>query len=253
MKYLAKIAYIGTDFCGFQVQPSKRTVMGTLSESLTRLFGVEPKITGCSRTDSGVHALGFCVSIESDNASVPPDKLPMAAIPFLPDDLSILEAIEIPPDFHVRYDVESKTYLYRIYNSRVPHPMEQNRSWFLPYILSDDAFLRMQEGAKAFVGKHDFSAFMAEGSDVIDTVRTVKALDITKEENVISIRICADGFLYNMVRIIVGTLVEHALGRRGFDDLSQIISSKKRENAGMTAPASGLYLETVLYKNGFSF
>ncbi len=253
MKYLAKIAYVGTDFCGFQVQPQKRTVMGVLSESLTRLFGETPKITGCSRTDSGVHALGFCVTIESNVATIPPSKLPLAAIPYLPTDLSILSAMEVSSDFHVRYDVESKTYLYRIHNSKVPNPMEYNRAWFLPHIIDEEAFARMQTGAKMFIGTYDFSAFMAEGSDVVDTVRTIKSLVIDREEDIISIQICADGFLYNMVRIIVGTLVEYALRRKGYDDIQNIIASKKRENAGMTAPPEGLYLKTVVYKNGISF
>ena len=253
MKYLAKIAYIGTDFCGFQVQPQKRTVMGTLSDALTQLFGETPKITGCSRTDSGVHALGFCATIECECASVPPQKLPMAAIPYMPSDLSILSAVEVGDDFHVRYDVKEKTYLYRIYNSRVPHPMEHNRSWFLPHIIDDDAFLRMQEGAKDFIGTHDFCAFMSEGSDVSDTVRTVKSVSVERDENVICVRVCADGFLYNMVRIIVGTLVEYALSRKGMNNISDIINSLNRQNAGMTAPPEGLYLETVVYKNGFSF
>ena len=253
MKYLAKIAYDGSMFCGFQVQPEKRTVMGVLSTSLTNLFGKEPRITGCSRTDSGVHALGFCVTIESDCASIPPSKLPLASIPYLPEDLSILECVEVAETFHVRYDVESKTYLYRIYNSRVPHPMEQHRSWFLPQIIDDLALERMKQGAKYLVGTHDFCSFMAEGSDVIDTVRTIKFVDIQKDNHLIHIRICADGFLYNMVRIIVGTLVEYALGRKKIDNIEKIILSKNRENAGLTAPAEGLYLETVVYKNGFSF
>ena len=118
--------------------------------------------------------------------------------------------------------------------------------------LSDD-FLRMKNGAQAFLGTHDFSAFMAEGSDVTDTVRTIYSVEVEKEGNVISVRICADGFLYNMVRIIVGTLVEYALRRKGISDISSIILSKQRENAGMTAPPEGLYLESVIYKNGFSF
>ena len=253
MKYLAKIAYIGTNFCGFQVQPGKRTVMGTLSECLTQMLGQTPKITGCSRTDSGVHALGFCVTIECPTATIPADKLPLASIPYLPPDLSILSAILVEDSFHVRYDVENKTYVYRIYNSRVPHPMEYNRSWFLPHIIKEEDFMRMCRGSKAFLGTHDFSAFMSEGSDVTDTVRTIHSIEVEKSEDIISIRICADGFLYNMVRIIVGTLVEFALSRNGISDISEIILSKKRDNAGMTAPPEGLYLETVVYKNGFSF
>ena len=253
MKYLAKIAYIGTAFSGFQVQPRERTVMGTLSESLTNLFGAEPVIKGCSRTDSGVHATGFCVSIECDGVHIPPEKLPLAAIPFLPEDISILEAIAVDDGFHVRYDVRSKTYLYRIYNKRVPHPMEYKRSWFLPQIISEDGFLRMVNSSRDLIGRHDFSSFMAEGSDVSDTVRTIESVEISRDGDIINVRITADGFLYNMVRIIVGTLVDIALDRKSISSIAKVIDSKNRASAGMTAPAEGLYLETVVYKNGFSF
>lgn len=253
MKYLAKIAYIGTGFSGFQVQPNERTVMGTLSESLRALFGKDPIIKGCSRTDSGVHATGFCVTIECEGVNIPPDKLALAAIPYLPEDLSILEAVEVDKSFHVRYDVKSKTYLYRIYNCRVPHPLEHKRAWFLPQIISDDGFHKMCELSRELIGMHDFSSFMAEGSDVTDTVRTIEDVKISREDNVISIRVTADGFLYNMVRIIVGTLVDLALNRKGIHSILNIIESKNRANAGMTAPPEGLYLETVVYKNGFSF
>ena len=253
MKYLAKIAYVGTAFSGFQVQPQERTVMGTLSESLSRLFGKAPIIKGCSRTDSGVHATGFCVSIECDSTNIPPEKLALAAIPYLPDDLSILDALAVDESFHVRYDVRSKTYLYRIYNCRVPHPMEYKRSWFLPQIISEQGLARMKELSCELLGTHDFSSFMAEGSDVSDTVRTIEEVDVFREGNVICVRITADGFLYNMVRIIVGTLVDLALNRKCNMSISDIIDAKNRAVAGMTAPPEGLYLQTVVYKNGFSF
>ena len=253
MKYLAKIAYIGTEFSGFQVQPYERTVMGVLSESLTALFGKKPVIKGCSRTDSGVHATGFCVTISCDGVNIPPEKLSLAAIPYLPQDLSILDAIEVDESFHVRYDVKSKTYLYRIYNQRVPHPMEHKRCWFLPQLISDEGFAKMQSCSRELLGRHDFATFMAEGSDVTDTVRTIENIEISRNGDVISIRITADGFLYNMVRIIVGTLVDIALNRKNIPSLSKVIDKKNRASAGMTAPAEGLYLETVVYKNGFSF
>ena len=253
MKYLARIAYIGTEFSGFQIQPKERTVMGTLSSALALLFGAEPTIKGCSRTDSGVHATGFCVTIECDKTNIPPERLALAAIPYMPNDLSIMEAIEVDDSFHVRYDVKTKTYLYRIYNSRTPHPMEYKRAWFLPQLISEEGIDVMRVVSRDLIGTHDFSSFMAEGSDVVSTVRTIEDINIEKNNNVICIRIRADGFLYNMVRIIVGTLVDMALNRKCTHTMKEILESKNRALAGMTAPAEGLYLEKIVYKNGFSF
>ncbi len=247
MKYFAKIKYLGTDFHGFQVQPDKRTVQGELSRALHEAVGYPCRVTGCSRTDSGVHANEFCVSIECENSTVPPEKLPVAVSRFMPVDLSLYFAEEATSDFHPRYDVVSKEYLYRIRNARVFDPFEFGRAWFLPRPINEDAVEKMREAAKHFIGKHDFSAFMAEGSDIDDRERTVFYLNVSKSEDLIEIRICADGFLYNMVRIIVGTLTEVAYGRIAPERIHEIILSKDRSLAGMTAPAQGLYLNKVNY------
>ena len=253
MKYLAKVSYLGTDFNGFQVQPNLRTVHGEFERAMKELFRAPLIVKGCSRTDAGVHANGCCITVECDTASIPPHKLPLAAIPFLPPDISILDAVAVDSDFHVRYDVYEKEYLYRIRNARVPSPFEHCRSWFLPQIISETGLENMRQAAAQLVGKHDFCAFMSEGSDVTDTVREVHFLTVEKKEDIIEIRIGADGYLYNMVRIIVGTLVEVALGRRDPMDISSVLLSRERAKAGMTAPACGLYLDRVKYKNGFSF
>ena len=247
MKYLVKVKYLGTDFHGFQVQPDKRTVQGELNTALDLTFGVPCRVTGCSRTDAGVHANEFVLTVENDGGTVPPEKLPLAAARFLPPDLSIFYAEICSSEFHPRYDAKSKEYLYRIYNRKVMDPFEYGRAWFLPRLISDAGIEQMRAAAKYIIGKHDFLAFMSEGSDAVDTVRDVKKLSIARNGDVIEVKISADGFLYNMVRIIVGTLSEVAFGRFTPEDVKKIIESKNRSNAGPTAPPEGLYLNKVNY------
>ena len=247
MRYFAKIRYLGTNFHGFQVQPEKRTVQSALTEGLLEALGLPCKVTGCSRTDAGVHANEFCALIECEGATVPPEKLPVAVSRYLPNDLSLYYAEEAKEGFHPRYDVVSKEYLYKIKNARVYDPFFFERAWFVPREINDEAIEKMRLAASYIIGKHDFSCFMAEGSDVTDTVRTVFSLDISKSGDLIEIRISADGFLYNMVRIIVGTLTEVAFGRINPTEIPEIINSCDRKNAGMTAPPFGLYLNKVNY------
>lgn len=247
MKYFAKIKYLGTNFHGFQVQPGLRTVQGELNEALRLATGSECRITGCSRTDAGVHANEFCITVENEQATIPAEKLPIAVSRFLPCDLSLFYAKECGSEFHPRYDVVGKEYLYKIKNQKIYDPFLYGRAWFLPRTVTDEGVERMRLAAKHIVGKKDFSAFMAEGSDTEDTVRQVSYLDIEKHGDDITFKIFADGFLYNMVRIIVGTLTEVAFGRFEPDDIAKIIRSHDRKNAGMTAPAEGLYLNRVDY------
>ena len=247
MKYFAKIKYLGTDFHGFQVQPDKRTVQGELCRALEQATGVPCKVTGCSRTDAGVHANEFCITVDADGASVPADKLSIAVSRFLPDDLSLFYAKECDNDFHPRYDVISKEYLYRIKNCKIYDPFEVGRAWFPQRPFSPEGIDRMKSAIEYFIGKHDFSAFMSEGSDVTDCVRTVYSLSVEQYGDLIEIKISADGFLYNMVRIIVGTLAEIGYGRFSPDSVPLIIESKDRARAGMTAPPHGLYLNKVTY------
>lgn len=247
MKYFAKVKYLGTAFHGFQVQPGLRTVQGELNSALNQTFGLPCRVTGCSRTDAGVHANEFCLTVECDGGTIPPEKLPVASARFLPSDISLFYAKSCNESFHPRYDVVEKEYLYRILNSRVDDPFEHGRSWFLPRTVTDRGMELMKNAAGHFVGRYDFTAFMAEGSDVEDTVRNVTSLSIDRQGDVIEVRISADGFLYNMVRIIVGTLIEVAFEKISPDDIPNIIASKERSRAGMTAPADGLYLNRVLY------
>ena len=247
MKYFAKIKYLGTDFHGFQVQPGLRTVQGELNAALMQALGYPCKVTGCSRTDAGVHANEFCMTVECDGATVPPKKLPIAVSRFLPNDLSLFYAESCDESFHPRYDVKEKEYLYRIINTALYDPFEFGRAWFVPRYIDEEKLERMREAAKAFIGKKDFSAFMSDGSDVEDTVRCVTSLTVERQGDEIQVKIRADGFLYNMVRIIVGTLVECAFGRFSPEDITSVIESKDRKNAGRTAPPEGLYLNKIFY------
>ena len=247
MKYFAKIKYLGTNFHGFQVQPEKRTVQGELCAALALAVGHPCKVTGCSRTDAGVHANEFCITVESDGATIPADKLPLAVARFMPSDLALYYAEEASDDFHPRYDVVSKEYLYKIKNERVYDPFYFGRAWFLPKPIDDEHITKMQCAADKIVGEKDFSAFMSPGSDVTDTVRNVFYVNVEKIGTEINIRICADGFLYNMVRIIVGTLIEVAYDRMAPEEIIEVIESRDRRNAGMTAPPDGLYLNKVSY------
>ncbi len=247
MKYFAKIKYLGTAFHGFQVQPGLRTVQGELNEALNQAFGLPCKVTGCSRTDAGVHANEFCLTVECNGGTIPADKLPIAVARFLPEDLCLFYAEECDDDFHPRYDVKEKEYLYRIINRPIYDPFEFGRAWFLSRPITNEGLERMIKAAEQFIGRWDFSAFMSEGSDVEDTVRNVTSLSINRVGDLIEIRISADGFLYNMVRIIVGTLTEVAFGRIFPDEIREIIASCDRSRAGMTAPAEGLYLNKVIY------
>ena len=249
MKYFVKIKYLGTKFHGFQVQPNKRTVQGEVCNAMNAVFGVPCKVTGCSRTDGGVHANEFCLTVENDGGTVPADKLPVAIARFLPEDISLFYAKECNSDFHPRYDADGKEYLYRILNSKVQDPFEYGRAWFLPRIITDEGLLMMNKAAEYILGEHDFSAFMAAGADnTVDTVRCVDYIKIERRGDIIEMRIHADGFLYNMVRIIMGTLTEVAFGRFKPEYIKTVLDSKNRNNAGMTAPPEGLYLNRVDYK-----
>ena len=250
MKYFAKIRYLGTDFCGFQVQPECRTVQGELNIAAEKLFGVPCRITGCSRTDSGVHANEFCITIEPVGEkipTIPPKSLPRAFSTVLPWDLSLYEAKEVSSEFHPRYDARGKEYVYKIYNACVTNPFVAKRAWQIQRKITDDGLLKMRMAAGCFIGEHDFSAFMSVNSDVESTVRTIFDLRIEKNGDDIEIFVSADGFLYNMVRIIVGTLVQVAFGNISAEDMPSIINGKSREKAGMTAPPEGLYLNKVFY------
>ena len=248
MKYFAKINYLGTDFHGFQVQPGLRTVQSELSLALEKTFSAPVRVTGCSRTDAGVHANEFCVKIECDKATVPADKLPVAVSRYMPSDVSLYYAEICRDDFHPRYSVAAKEYEYRFYSSPIRDPFEDMRSWHIPCPLLPDAVERMNEAAGYFVGTHNFASYMAQGSKITEPTRTVKYATVERQGNILSFRVCADGFLYNMVRIMAGTLYEVAVGRRDPRSIATSIEAQDRVAAGLTAPPHGLYLSRVFYE-----
>lgn len=250
MRILLKIKYMGSAYCGFQYQKNGNTVQKVLTEAAKEVFGRSCTITGCSRTDAGVHALGFCALAECEGEGmIPVGRVHRAFASHLPEDIAVVAAAEVSDDFHPRYSAVGKEYIYRILDSSVRDPFEVGRSMFLGKRIDDAALENMQRAASGFLGKHDFSSFMATGSKITDAVRTVSEARVYREESgclVFSVR--ADGFLYNMVRIMAGTLTEVARGRRSYDDIPKIIEAKDRSRAGITAPPEGLYLREVFYE-----
>ncbi|MBO4429617.1 MAG: tRNA pseudouridine(38-40) synthase TruA [Clostridia bacterium] len=246
MKYLLKLSYLGTSFAGFQVQrgSDKRTVQGELCRAARELFGTECKVTGCSRTDSGVHALEYAATLETSSETViPPEKLPRAMGAKLCGDVSVTSAAAVPDGYSVRRHVKEKEYEYLILNSPAPSPFYVGRAWHVPFRLDDE---KMNAAAEYFIGRHDFRSFMASGSQVKNTERTVSFCRVSRDGDMVKINVRADGFLYNMVRIIVGTLVEVSEGKKSADDMPRIIAALDRKSAGRTAPPDGLYLKNVI-------
>ena len=249
MKYLCLLRYVGTHFHGFQTQPGKRTVQGEVTRAMGEFFGTDVAVTGCSRTDSGVHAEGFCLTVALADGSlpVPPEKLPQAVAPYLPPDVSVAEAQAVGDGFHPRYDAVKKEYRYLIYPDRVMNPFYRNRAWhvFLPFL--PNALEKMNEAAAFLVGTHDFSAFRAEGSPTRSPVRTVFRCEVIREGDFYRLAIEGDGFLYNMVRIVTGTLVAVGTGKLSPEAVKKALDGRTRTAAGATAPPDGLYLYHVTY------
>lgn len=241
--FLVTIAYDGTDYHGWQVQPNGITVQQAVQDGIERILGRRENIIGCSRTDAGVHANEFCFNMRTEK-EINPFRFVGAMNAVLPDDIAVKSCVEVPVEFHARYDCLGKEYIYKIWNSPQRNPFCEGR--YLHYKKELDSEL-MNSQAQYFCGKHDFSTFCASKSDVEDTVRTVEYCSVSRNEEEVIFRIKADGFLYNMVRIAVGTLLEISEGKIKKDSLAEIIDSLDRKNAGRTAPAHGLYLNKVFY------
>jgi tRNA pseudouridine38-40 synthase len=243
MQVCITLRFDGTEYHGFQVQKNALTVCQVLQDALERLYGVRPPVKGCSRTDAGVHALGYCVSYMPPKP-IDPYKLPLAINRFLPPDIRVCAARLVGDDFHARYSAVSKEYVYRLRNSAVDDPFTMRYAWRLATPLHVEA---MQQAAQYFVGTHDFRAFMSAGSDIEDTVRTVHFFTVKREGEEVRFHICADGYLYNMVRILVGTLVEVGAGRMQPQQAQAVLQGCNRSLAGDTVPAKGLFLYRVNY------
>lgn len=240
---LLRLMYDGTAYHGWQVQPNGITVQEKVQDAVEQILGKRENVTGCSRTDSGVHANDFCCNIRTEN---PIDcyRLVAAMNAVLPDDICVKSVSEVREDFHARYDCTSKQYVYRVWNANFKNPFLVNKAWHYKNKI-DEKFLNSQ--AQAFVGTHNFKAFCSAGSSVEDTVRTVKSISVTRNGDEVRFTVEADGFLYNMVRIMVGSLIEISENKIEKDKLSDIIKSEDRNLAGRTAPPQGLYLNEVRY------
>lgn len=252
MKILLKISYLGTNYCGYQVQPNGVSIQQKLNEAARATFGFDCDIVGCSRTDSGVHANAFRATVAKKGCKELPTAIPAERIPYamsanLPADICVFGAEWVSDDFHARYAVVEKAYLYRMYNRAIRSPFEEDRAAHIPKHLDDDAIARMNCAATTFLGTQDFSAYMAQGSKIVDTVRTVTAAEVFRDGDTVIFRVAANGFLYNMVRIMTGTLLAVGQGKLTVEDVIRITASHDRTQAGTTMPACGLYLDRVVY------
>jgi len=248
MRILMTIAYDGTNFSGWQKQklPEVRTVEGELEKALRKLFR-DPVLEciGASRTDAGVHALGQRAVVDVET-TIPAEKIPLAVRAFLPEDIAVTKAEEVPPEFHPRFDCVKKTYEYRFWNAPAKNPKERLYSAHQAKPLDVE---QMNRAASAFIGRHDFAAFCAVGSSVSSTVRTIFDCHAEREGDVVKIFVTGDGFLYNMVRIIAGTLIAVGLGKLLPETLPGIIEGGDRRQAGQTAEPQGLTLLEIYYEN----
>ena len=240
---LLTISFDGSAYHGWQVQENAVTVQETLQNALEQICTKSDNVVGCSRTDSGVHANMYCCNIRTES-NIECKRLVGALNAVLPCDIAALDCREVDFDFHARYDCKSKEYVYRIWNSPNKNPFLYNYSLHYKYPI-DEKFLNEQ--AKAFIGTHYFDAFCAAGSSVEDTKRTVVNASVEREGDMVIFRVEADGFLYNMVRIMTGTLIDISRGKIPAGSIGKIILSRNRENAGYTAPAHGLYLNKIHY------
>lgn len=238
-----EVAYDGTNYCGWQVQPNVITVEGVLNKALSELFRKEIVVIGASRTDSGVHALGNVAVFDID-AMIPAEKVAYALNQRLPDDIKIQKSSEVPLDFHPRHCDCKKTYRYSILNHDFLIPTKRLYSHFVYRDLDLD---RMREGAQYLVGTHDFKSFCSVNTQVQDTTRTVYRIDITKHEELITIEVQGNGFLYNMIRIIAGTLLQVGQGQIPPERVKTMLEALDRTAAGPTAPAKGLMLVKIEY------
>lgn len=252
MKLLLKISYDGSGYSGYQTQPDRPSVQKTLTDAVSQTFGFPCTVTGCSRTDAGVHALGFCCAVEPLDGheswlTIPVGKVHRVLSRHLPEDIAVVGEAVAGEDFHPRYSVKEKTYIYKMYDSAAADPFLRGRAWHLKRALPENGVDRMNEAARYLVGKHDFTSFMASGSKITDAVRTINDLKVTRSGGEIKLTVTADGFLYNMVRIITGTLIDCAAGTFEPHDIAEILAAKDRTKAGKTAPPDGLYLAEVRY------
>ena len=241
---LLTLRYDGSKYHGWQIQPNGDTIEANVKLALEKISGKNEKIIGCSRTDAGVHANMFCCNVKTEcNVSV--EKIPSAMNFYLPQDISVYHCEEVDENFHARYDCKGKEYVYLIYNGKYRNPFYEGKAFFYPYKIDENL---LNGEAKSFIGTYDFTSFCSADTEIIDKVREIYDCCVKRENDIIKIIVSGNGFLYNMVRIIVGTLLNINEGKIEKGTIKNIIESKNRERAGVTAPSSGLYLNKVFYE-----
>jgi len=241
------LAYKGTAYHGWQVQRNALSVCTVFQDALEKVLGRRYDVKGCSRTDSGVHALGFVLSVrcpEDAPPAIPCGALQKALNNLLPRDIAVLDCADAPDSFHPRYDCVAKRYLYKIWNSPVKNPFLEGLAWQYRSVI-DEAIA--SEAARQFLGRWDFTSLCAARGSVEDKVRTLYSCSVRREGDLVVLSVTGDGFLYNMVRILAGTVLEVCAGRLAPGDVPKILEAKDRSKAGPTLPPEGLYLERVFY------
>ncbi|MCL2013368.1 MAG: tRNA pseudouridine(38-40) synthase TruA [Oscillospiraceae bacterium] len=245
---LFKLQYAGTKYHGWQVQENALAVQQVVQDGVHRITGNRDGVTGCSRLDSGVHAAAYYFTVRTQCA-LAADKFAPALNTVLPRDMAVLDCCEVSPSFHPRYSAVNKTYEYKIWNSKYRNPFYEKLMWHYPHNIN---LSKLKETAEGFIGTHDFSSFCAARAKKQDShVRTIFTFEAEKNDGILTLRITGDGFLYNMVRIITGTLVDLRRQNVTREDISEIISAGDRSKAGKTAPAHGLYLVGVEYERQY--
>ena len=238
-----RLQYDGTAYHGWQVQKTDITVAETLERALTKVCGEPIKVVGCGRTDAGVHAKRYCANFRTD-CTIPIDRVPLAVNARLPADIAVVDAVAAPEDFNAIGSCIQKEYVYQIYNSRIRDAFLEHRVCFYPQPLD---FARLERAGRAFEGTHDFAAVRSVGTETRTTVRTVHWCRAERDGPLISIAVCADGFLYNMVRAIVGTMVYASYGKIEPEAIPALLATRDRRLTGPTMPPQGLYLNRVWY------
>jgi tRNA pseudouridine38-40 synthase len=240
---LFRISYCGTNYHGYQVQQNAVTVAQVLQDAIEAVIGVREPIVGCSRTDSGVHANCYYFHMKTESR-IPQDRFVIALNCRLPDDIAVLSCFEVPMDFHARYCCTGKEYVYKIWNARVKNPFLSGLAYHYPYPIDIE---KIRLAASHMIGTHDFKAFCAAGGKEMDTVRTMKQITVERDGDLVEFHVSGDGFLYHMVRIMIGTFLEVSEGLIEPQNISEILEQKDRSRAGRTAPPQGLYLNRVEY------
>lgn len=238
------IEYDGTDFCGWQLQPGQRSVQGEMENAIAALTGQTVRLHGAGRTDSGVHALAQVANCQLET-KIPPGRFAAALNPLLPSDVKVLSAEAVSDSWHARFSARGKVYSYRLLLSDAPRPLSRHRAYRLPQSLNLDA---IEQALPLFAGRHDFKAFAAKGSSALTTERTITRAELIRQGEQCELVFSGDGFLYHMVRIIVGDLVAVAMGKLAASDIARALATGHRSRPPITAPAQGLYLVQVIYE-----